>query len=116
MTTPRHPLHALEVSHELVALLGPLLPRLASRDRALADQLRRAAMSVVLNLSEARGYARDDGRRRSHFAVALGSAYETQAALRIVRDLRFVDAARADAALALVDRVCAMAYRLAGRR
>ena len=41
------------VSHELIAALQLLLPRIQRRDRALAVQLTRAASSVSLNISEA---------------------------------------------------------------
>ena len=42
-----------EVSFELIAALRPLVPRIKRQDRALADQLTRAASSIALNVAEA---------------------------------------------------------------
>jgi four helix bundle protein len=47
------------------------------QDKALADQMKRAAQSVVLNIAEARGS--DAGNARSRFATACGSAKEVRA-------------------------------------
>ena len=44
---------ALELSIELIDALRPVMPRIKQRDRALADQLARAASSIALNLGEA---------------------------------------------------------------
>ena len=41
-----------DVALELFGVLRPLVQRFQGRDRALADQLRRAASSVVLNIGE----------------------------------------------------------------
>ena len=42
-----------EAAYQLIAALRPLIPRIKSQDRALADQLSRAASSVALNVAEA---------------------------------------------------------------
>ena len=42
-----------EVALHVVTELGPLVPRIARQDRNLAQQLRRAASSVVLDIAEA---------------------------------------------------------------
>jgi four helix bundle protein len=52
---------------------------IGKRDGDLARQLRRASASVVLNVAEGAGTR--DGRRRTRYGDALGSAFETQAAL-----------------------------------
>jgi hypothetical protein len=41
---------AYDVSLELVRVLAPLVPAIKKHDRDLADQMRRAATSVVLNM------------------------------------------------------------------
>ncbi|KPK16325.1 MAG: hypothetical protein AMJ62_05820, partial [Myxococcales bacterium SG8_38] len=44
-----------ERAREVVRELGPMLRLIRARDKPLAEQLRRAAQSVVLNIAEARG-------------------------------------------------------------
>src|SRR5215470_2733074 len=64
----------------------PLLPRGYS---ALADQWRRAATSVPLNIGEATG--KPSAAERSHsYAVARGESMECGAILDVVRLLRVV--------------------------
>ena len=69
-----------ELSLELIDALVPLMPRIRSRDKALEDQLRRAASSIGLNVAEAA--CSDPGNKRARFHTAAGSARETQHALR----------------------------------
>ena len=49
-------------AQKVVRELPPLIATVHKRDRKLADQLRRAAQSVVLNIAEARG--NKDGNAR----------------------------------------------------
>jgi four helix bundle protein len=58
-----------------------LLPRGYS---ALADQWRRAAMSIPLNIAEAVG-KRTDAERANRYAIARGEAMECGAILDVVR-------------------------------
>ncbi len=56
------------------------------RHACVYDQLRRAALSVALNIVE--GHASGPGARcRSHFRIALGSAAEALALLEFLSDL-----------------------------
>ena len=66
-------------SLDLLRSLVPVLARLAACDAELADQLRRAAQSCVLNVAEANRRTLRD--RRCRFRIALGSAAEVTAAL-----------------------------------
>ena len=68
-----------EVSKELIAALRPVVPVIEKHDRDLADQIRRAATSVLLNLAE--GAKFENGNRRRHYEIAQGSANEVRAAL-----------------------------------
>jgi len=68
---------ALEVSHWLYVAE---FPRGASWIR---DQAQRSVGSVVLNIAEGRARP-NDGARRNHYRIALGSAAEACAALDIV--------------------------------
>ena len=52
-----------ELSIQLIELLVPLMPRIKQRDKALEDQLRRAASSIGLNCAEAA--FSDPGNRRA---------------------------------------------------
>ncbi len=70
---------AYEISKQLIVSLRPLVPVIRSNDRDLADQLRRAAQSVLLNLGEGQKF--QNGNRRKHYEIAQGSANEVKAAL-----------------------------------
>ena len=102
------PFHAFDVSLELIRCLRDPVRQLRAADPKLADQLRRAAASVALNLAEGRRRFGHD--RRYLFSVAAGSAAEVRAALQVAAAWGDVDAN--EQALQLVDRVVAMTWRL----
>ncbi len=100
--------HAYDAALSMVAALRPVLAQLAKGDRALADQVRRAASSVVLNLAEGNRRAGQD--RVQFFRIAAGSAAEVRAGLEVARAWGYLDgAAEAEREL---DRVLAMLWRL----
>jgi four helix bundle protein len=104
------PFDAFDLSLDLIRSLREPLVALTERDPSLAQQLRRAAASVPLNLSEGR---RRNGRDRLHlWRVAAGSADEVVASLRVAEAWGHVDASSIAPALALCDRVLAMLWRL----
>ena len=70
---------AYQVALELARELRPVVETLNRHDRNLADQLKRAATSVVLNVAEGEGLS--GKRRTNHFRIALGSAREANACL-----------------------------------
>ncbi|HKA87300.1 MAG TPA: four helix bundle protein [Haliangiales bacterium] len=93
----------------IVALRGPL-ERLEQRNRAHADQTRRAAASIAHNLSEGRRRA---ARDRTHFwRLSAGSAAELRTALAIASAWGWVPATELAPAHALLDRILAMTWRL----
>ena len=60
-----------------------------AKDFALRDQIRRAAISVMLNIAE--GFARRSNKEFSRFLfIAHGSTAEVQSALYIAKDLGYV--------------------------
>ena len=101
---------AHEVSLDLVRSLRRPVAILQVRDRDLAQQIRRAASSIPLNLGEGRRRSGKD--RLQHWRIAAGSAEEVRAALRVA--LAWGDVREGDAvqALDLVDRVLAMLWRM----
>ena len=76
----------------------------------LVDQAVRAASSVPLNLAESDG--RDGNDRRHHRRIAYGSAKEARVALQMLVSIGVIDRRRAERAIQLHDRVCAMIWRL----
>ena len=104
------PFDVLEVSLELASSLRRPLDQLRSRNRDLHDQIRRAAVSISLNLAE--GRERNGADRRYHWRVAAGSAAEVRTGLRLAVALGELDSVTLQTSLALLDRVCAMLYRL----
>jgi four helix bundle protein len=86
------------------------LPRIKRMDRSLADQLLRAANSMVLNIGEAE-YS-DAGTRRARFLTAAGSANETRTALRLAAAWGYVGSQQLVAALRGLDEVQAMLWKL----
>ncbi len=98
-------------ARKVVRELAPLLRVVREQDKALADQMKRAAQSVVLNIAEARGS--DAGNARSRFATACGSAKEVRAALHIAGDWGYIEAEMATHLDEQLDRVCAITWCLA---
>ena len=79
---------AYEVSLEMVKSVAPVIQIVARRDRALADQMRRAASSVPLNIAEG---SRRTGRDRKHsYRIAAGSAHELRTAIRVAESWGYV--------------------------
>ena len=103
-------LHVEKVALEFVAALRPLMPRIRCSNRSLADQLTRAADSIVLNICEA-AYS-DAGNRRARFHTAAGSANESRGALRLAHAWGHLSAEQLRHADALLDRVLAMLWKL----
>lgn len=99
-----------ELAFQMIAELKPVMPKIRQRDRALADQLTRAASSVALNIAES--VYSDPGNRRARLFTAAGSANETRAALRVAREWGYCTAQDAEAARALLDRILAMLWKL----
>ncbi|HZU83623.1 MAG TPA: four helix bundle protein [Polyangiaceae bacterium] len=70
--------------------LRPIVAQIESHDRDLARQLRRAASSIALNVSEASGCR--GGTRRERYLNALGSAREAGACLDVALAFAYVAA------------------------
>jgi four helix bundle protein len=93
----------------VVREMVPLLRTIREQDKSLADQMKRAAQSVVLNIAEGRGS--DAGNARARFSTACGSAKEVRAGLNVASDWGYIEGHMA----ARLDEVCAITWTL-GRR
>jgi four helix bundle protein len=80
----------------------------------LADQLKRAAMGMPLQIAEGAG-KRTSADCRRFFDYARGSAMECSAALDVMRECNFGEKEHIETGKALLDRIAAMLTKLAGR-
>jgi four helix bundle protein len=93
---------------EVITSLRSVVTKIEWHDRDLADQLKRAASSVVLNLSE--GQRLTKGNKPKHYAIAHGSANEVKAALQTALAWGWLE--DASEPLAKLDRLLALLWRL----
>jgi four helix bundle protein len=98
-------------SIEFLALSVSLPDRLPRGHAELADQLRRAALSVPLNIAEASGRT-SPGETARHFTIARGSATECAAVMDVFQVLGVIDARFHASAIDLLERVVSMLTRL----
>ena len=105
-------LRIYSVAIETVRRLRPLIDRIKTRDSNLADQLRRAATSIPLNLHE--GAYSQGGNSRARFYTALGSAAEVRACLDVAEALGYLDTID-DELRDKLDQIVATLHRLARR-
>ena len=102
--------HVFDVSLELIRCLRDLIARVREHDGDLAKQMRRAAASVPMNISEGN---RRRGKDRHHlWHVAAGSADEIRSCLLISEAWGYLDSAEIAEPLGLIERVLAMLWRL----
>ncbi|HEY5933549.1 MAG TPA: four helix bundle protein, partial [Kofleriaceae bacterium] len=90
-----------EVAKQLIVRLRPMVATLLPVDEDLADQMRRAASSVLLNLAEGQRFM--NGNKLRHYELAHGSAHEIKGALDAAVGWGYIE--QADAELALLDRL-----------
>jgi four helix bundle protein len=97
-------------SLELVRASHDILENLPAGYGFLADQLRRASASVVLNFAEGAGKSSLAEQRR-FFNIARGSAYEVAAAIDVGAELGVITPQARSHTLDLCDHVAAMLTR-----
>ena len=101
---------ALEVSLDVIRSLRLPLRRIRRHDGRLDQQIRSAASSIALNLSEG---TRRVGKDQKHlWRIAAGSAEEVRAALRVAQAWGDLGADEVAVTLELLDRVLAMLRRM----
>jgi len=109
-STPKHSLTAHELALEAAGTAVALAVKLPAPLRTLGDQLIRCASSVPANLAEGAGRAGRD--RVHHWRIAYASALEADSHLRLLLAAGAADAAAAQRAIELFDRVRALTWRL----
>jgi four helix bundle protein len=95
---------------EAIQALKPIVRSISAHDRNLADQLKRAATSMALNVSES-SYTKG-GNRKAQLHIAAGSANESRAALRVACAWGYVDEGDTAQAEAKLDHCVAVLWKL----
>ena len=96
---------------QFAALSFQVLEKMPRGHGELADQLRRATISIPLNIAEGAGKTTDRERARFH-AIARGSAMECAAIVDLLRLQALVDMETATTAKALCVRIVSMLSRM----
>jgi four helix bundle protein len=99
-----------QVALEMITQIKPLIDRIARQDRSLAQQIRRSASSVPLNIGE--GAHSRGGNSTARFQDAAGSASETRSALQVAAAWGYVTVAQQELVDAKLDRILAMLWGL----
>ena len=100
--------HAENVALEITAKLKPVVEAVKRHDPELADQLYRAAKSLVLAVPE--GGRRGGKDRAFHFRIAAGSAAELANGIKFATEWSHCEPQ--EELLALIDRELAMLWKL----
>jgi four helix bundle protein len=104
-------LDVYKCSIELLALVSEISKDMPRGHSALIDQLKRAAMSVPLNIAEASGRTgRADAARA--FAIARGSAMECAAIFDVLKIEAACDEVRHQRGIELIGRQVAMLTKM----
>jgi four helix bundle protein len=104
-------LDAYHCSIEFLAVALRLLSHLPRGEREIRDQLKRAAISIPLNIAEGAGKPTNPDRARFH-AIARGSAMERAALLDVCRIAGLIPQHEAEQGKELVTRIVAMLTRM----
>ena len=105
-------LDVYRVALEFIVVADDAITQLPRGRSHLADQLHRAATSIVLNIAEGAGKFSKPDKRRDYLSAA-GSATECAAIFDVFQLLRLVPAERYTVAKALLERIASMLIKLA---
>jgi four helix bundle protein len=107
-----HKLHVYQASLAFLELAVQAIGGLPRGHAALADQLRRAAMSIPLNIAEASGKTSRVDRAHFH-SIARGSAMECGAILDVMALMNLTSQKSATDGHQLLERIVSMLSKLA---
>ena len=103
----------LEQSITIIGQARPLIEAIGRKDRELESQLRRSLGSVALNVAE--GFGAHAGNARLRFRTALGSLYESQAALQVAAAWGYVEQQAVNRVVAALEAFGGRLYGLSRR-
>ena len=103
-------LHVYQASIAFLALTERCIEGLPKGNDPLVDQLRRAAMSVPLNIAE--GYGRRCGDQARFYDIARGSAHECGAVVDVLRTRALIDEPSYREQKTLLHRIVSMLVKL----
>ena len=105
-------LDVYRVALDFIVIMDDTIAQLPRGRSHLADQLHRAATSIVLNIAEGAGkFSKPDKRR--YYLSAIGSATECAAIFDVLLRIRTVSPERHREAKVLLQRVASMLIKLA---
>jgi four helix bundle protein len=90
-------LEVYQFSLRFLPIAAQIADRLPSKHSGLADQLRRASLSIPLNIAEGTGKTSEPDQRR-FYAIARGSAMECAAIMDACSALKLVERAEEEEA------------------
>ena len=96
---------------EFVALAYQIIDNLPVGSGSVVDQLKRAAMSIPLNIAEASGRVHSADRVRFH-SIARGSAMECAAILDVIKVIDRVDEQKHCRGKQIISRIVAMLSKM----
>jgi four helix bundle protein len=105
-------LDVYRASIEFAALAARLLERFPRGNRAIADQLRRAAFSIPLNIAEGYGKRSEADRARFYDDIARGSAHECAAVWDVAALLGVLDEESSVRGKTLLHRIVSMLVKM----
>ena len=106
-------LDAYKASIEFLALAAGLLEKYPRGYGSMTDQLRRASLSIPLNIAEGYGKRGPDDRAR-FYDIARGSAHECGAILDASKVLAIIEDADFARGKTLLHRIVSMLVKMAG--
>jgi len=106
-------LHSYQAAIEFLALAAGLIEAIPRGYAFLTDQLKRASLSIPLNIAE--GYGKRSEKDRARFYdIARGSAHECGAIFDALIVLNLVESTKLQAGKKLLHRVVSMLVKMSG--